>query len=740
MSTKYIASNWRLPNKAGVDSYLNDNYGLTFDGSELIDCGADTNLDLNKSFSISTWIKFTSTSSMVVLSKREATKISLLIELGSGKPFTAIRDASSNIAITNTYSGTYNDGNWHHIIATFDRTANELKLYVDNELKETANTSSVGDIAPTTNNLIIGRRSDTSSSFFNGSISEVAIFDYALSSTQISTLYGSSSLGSASPMALKPAPVAFYPLGDNSSGNPLTQPNEAVEEASVFNFDSASSQFIDVPTTDSINFTSAFSTAMWFKTTSTASMFSSHGTSSIKYFIQWTGSSNRIRLRIYDSTNAAITIDNIPSQDFDNGNWHHLAFTTDGTTSTNKVIIYLNGQELSNKGTLANTGIKSVTGSLKIGALNDGSNTFDGQLSNFQAWNTELTSTEVTTLYNSGVPLLTGTQPQASNLKAWYKLDQSANWDVSGSGYWDIPDASGNGNDGISSGMTSANLVLTDLTRNLPYDSYSFNFDSTSDDHINCGNPSALNITGSITLSCWVKSSNTAANYKLLIKDNGTSRSFQINTNHASLGPYVYFWTDGGTIVTTNAGTPNVLVDGNWHNLVCMFKSGDYVRMYIDGVQVGNTSVTQTTLDSSTADFIISTDGNNGTVGVDGNVSNVSVFNEALTSTEVMKLYSNGMPQDLSSFSPAPVAWWTLGSNSFFNGSNFICKDLIGSNDGTSVNAGVDSLQGNTPRSEANGTGTNMDIPTNLEGQTKYSSNNSWSINMSESARVADTP
>ena len=38
-------------------------------------------------------------------------------------------------------------------------------------------------------------------------------------------------------MALKPAPVAFYPLGDNTSGDPLTQPNEAVEDASVFDFD-----------------------------------------------------------------------------------------------------------------------------------------------------------------------------------------------------------------------------------------------------------------------------------------------------------------------------------------------------------------------------------------------------------------------------------------------------------------------------------------------------------------------
>ena len=34
MSTKYIASNWRLPNEE--NSNKNDNYGLTFDGNEYI--------------------------------------------------------------------------------------------------------------------------------------------------------------------------------------------------------------------------------------------------------------------------------------------------------------------------------------------------------------------------------------------------------------------------------------------------------------------------------------------------------------------------------------------------------------------------------------------------------------------------------------------------------------------------------------------------------------------------------
>ena len=98
------------------------------------------------------------------------------------------------------------------------------------------------------------------------------------------------------------------------------------------------------------------------------------------------------------------------------------------------------------------------------------------------------------------------------------------------------------------------------------------------------------------------------------------------------------------------------------------------------------------------------------------------------------------MPQDLSSFSPAPISWWTLGSNSFFNGTNYICRDLIGSNDGTSANAAAAAIVGDSPRSEANGVGTNNSIPENLVGTTKYSSNNSWSINMSETARVEDTP
>ena len=63
-----------------------------------------------------------------------------------------------------------------------------------------------------------------------------------------------------------------------------------------------------------------------------------------------------------------------------------------------------------------------------------------------------------------------------------------------------------------------------------------------------------------------------------------------------------------------------------------------------------------------------------------------------------------------------------------------------GSNDGTSANIGADGLVGSSPRSEANGVGTNNSIPENLVGNTKWSDSNSWSINMSSEARKQDTP
>jgi len=955
MSTKYIASNWRLPNKAGVDSYLNDNYGLSFDGSEFINLGNVNDFSFDTGdFTVSSWCKIDSGVSTFRWIFGFGGTNGLEIGLNNTTDNTLrLWIAGDNINSTESISSDI----WHNIIVK--RESGVVTAFVDN----TSLTLGSGGNASIVNNTnsFIGVWSDGFSDDFQGSISELAVFDYALTSTQISTLYGSSSLGAGNPMALKPAPVAFYPLGDNSSGNPLTQPNEAVEDASVFDFVSADGDRIlcsptPTPGTGPLNsINNAISISLWIKTTqssvnqypmlrsylggtnrdweirqrSDTNLFHIYffntsgtqldigltgstdpqgdayivtndgnwhnvlvvydGTDTAKIYVDgilqgsntsasfgtlrtnarttiggynnsgnafagagswngqisnavvWNSDQSSEKDNIYNSGVPATTYTNTPTawykldqsanweadssgawqipdavsaypQSFDfsssniqsnnlnistaisisawvktttttgtriivnednwgsnrnwhlyiansnkiifraynpsgnivaslirsaagevtDGKWHNVVATWDGTTNADTVKVSIDNNIQT--ATATGTGIKTSSSALSIGSGSDASSThpFTGQISNIVVWDADQSS-EISNIYNSGVPVLSYTNTPS----AWYKLDNTATFSTN----WSVPDASGNGNTGTSSGMTeqnlvnnnvsglngessgmtSANLVLTDLTRNLPYDSYSFNFDGTNEIEI-----SQFTLSGAFTLSVWLNADTFTGGQALLFGDND-SNSYKIEFNGTS------------TIALKNAGgntsfTGSAWNTNEWQHLLISRDATDNVVIYRNATSWSTGTKSGDILFDRISGF------NSSASHFNGKLSNISIFDEALTSTEVMKLYSNGMPQDLTSFTPAPVAWWTLGSNSFFNGSNFICKDLIGSNDGTSVNAGVDALQGNTPRSEANGTGANMDIPTNLEGQTKYSNNNSWSINQSESARVQDTP
>ena len=663
MATTWKAPTWRMPNEKNQSKF--ENYGLTFDGSEFVNCGANANLDLNNAFSISAWVKYTSTSSMVVLSKRETTKISLLIELGSGKPFTAIRDASSNIAITNTYSGTYNDGNWHHIVATFDRTVNELKLYVDNELKETASTSSVGDIAPTTSDLIIGRRSDTSSSFFNGSISEANIFDYALSSTQISSLYNSGS--PINPMTLKPAPIAYYPLGGNAStggdaSNTLSVPNVAVPDASVFDFDGIS-QYIDCGDNDAFSFgngttDSPFSISAWFNADvlSSANRFviSKFTTSTQReYLLELLSGS--VSMALCDTSNSSnrITVNHTTGVTFETGRWYHIAFTYDGSGTTEGADIYVDGIVASTATKTKSVGYVAMgnkSAPLKIGER--AGKEFDGQISNVQIWNTALSASEVSTLYNSGVPL-TGTQPQASNLKAWYKLDQSANWEADSSGAWQIPDAVSAYPQSFDFGDANAGGQYIDA----PTDIGGFTKCSTS---------------------VWLNPSSVSA--KSTIFATNTANNFN-----------AYFWTGNIIYVTVDGAygylsAVNSYIDANkWNHLSIVYdgtftdsdaatQNAGRLKMYVNGSYIsfqGFGGTIPSSIPVSGSDYIKIGTTSPTTYEFGGELSNFTIYDTNLSSSQVLQLYNNGTPLTTAIATDNLKAWYKLDDNEKFDGTNW---------------------------------------------------------------------
>ena len=86
-----------------------------------------------------------------------------------------------------------NDNKWSHIVLTIDRTLvgnQQNKIYVDGVLSYVQNTTHQTDLNGqwTLNPLFIGQRGGSSLGF-NGQLKFLKIFNYPLSTTEITNLY-----------------------------------------------------------------------------------------------------------------------------------------------------------------------------------------------------------------------------------------------------------------------------------------------------------------------------------------------------------------------------------------------------------------------------------------------------------------------------------------------------------------------------------------------------------------------
>lgn len=152
-------------------------------------------------FTISAWFKTTATVRQTIIHKSDfvgnggTTQIGYLIDtLSTGFLRFVVATNGSNYAFIDS-SAALNDGNWHHAVASRTGT-NTLRLYIDGVSVGTTNLT--GTVGTLNNNigLDIGREWDVNAStnytaFFNGSIDEVGLWNIAISTTDIATLYKS---------------------------------------------------------------------------------------------------------------------------------------------------------------------------------------------------------------------------------------------------------------------------------------------------------------------------------------------------------------------------------------------------------------------------------------------------------------------------------------------------------------------------------------------------------------------
>jgi hypothetical protein len=196
----YDGTNWR--------GYQNDGQSVltaTFDGTDdRVDLGTISSLSSASAFSITAWFKVPTTSDQngnifgsVDFDDGVGLKIAYVsggtyIDATIGKGGSAYAGRRFNSGFSSSYD--LFDNAWHHIAMVYNGSS--ITLYVDNSSSSGFTDANIGTAVPTStlsgagaDSRIASRGDAASTFFFEGSLDDVAIFNAALTSTQIADIY-----------------------------------------------------------------------------------------------------------------------------------------------------------------------------------------------------------------------------------------------------------------------------------------------------------------------------------------------------------------------------------------------------------------------------------------------------------------------------------------------------------------------------------------------------------------------
>jgi hypothetical protein len=468
-------------------------------------------------------------------------------------------------------------------------------------------------IGTNSESLTVGSFSDGTNKFM-GSLDEVKIIYDALPLSNIKELAESSD---------KPALVAHWTMEDNG-GAVLVDSSSSKNNADIIEGPSwvegkrglalslnGTIDYCTVPDDPSLNVSSAITIAAWVKP-------GKYGTQRV--------------LRKVDETNDLgyslfLGIDSTISVRFNNDNfarlnsitkypgtgdtWMHIAATYDGTT----IRLYVNGVE---DNTLTRSfNIGTAYNDLTIGAQQDETDLFKGSLDDIRIYNYALSQTEIN--------------------------DLQSDWNPT------VPITVSNGS------------------------GYALDFDG-SDDFIDCGNSSSVNITDYITLEAWFKSDKFEATQSI-IKKNGSGSGYELSLSNSGK---VFFRLNDNNVWRAESGSlyPH---DGNTWMHVAGTYDGTKLTIYINGVDEDTDSSPLDSIKTNSNNLVIGSDAiSTGTKLFDGAIDEVRVWSVARSEDEIRET----MCKRLSGSETGLAGYWRLDN---VNGATV--DDLTSNNnDGTMQN------------------------------------------------------
>lgn len=306
------------------------------------------------------------------------------------------------------------------------------------------------------------------------------------------------------------------------------------------------------------------------------------------------------------------------------GVWSHVTGTYNSTTQV--MTLYIGGQPVA---TTTHTPVNAYTGKFLVGEqLYRGAyaSQFTGSLSNIELWGQALTQGQVATQAGSPgyVPATTG------------------QWELNDGTGSTAADSSGSGHPAALGGGTTWTWDST-----YPGEALSLNgstgYASTA--------TSVLDTSKSMTASVWVKLNGNTGNSVLLSQNDatGNANGFELYySSTANAWAFDRMSTDSATAAFSPIYGPSSGVDsaqlGAWTQLTGVFNaSSNLMQLYVDGTLVSSGQYTGTVWDAA-GDLQIGRAVNSGGYSqyANANLSQVNVWNSALTANQISALYQQG--------------------------------------------------------------------------------------------------
>lgn len=615
---------------------------LSFDGTDdgiTVANASALNFGASSSFSVEAWVKTTDTGAFQrVLIKpaggtqENAGQQSYSLVVNSGKAHIRF-DQSGGGGHQAEGTTAVNDGEWHHIAGVFDNTGNTLSVYVDGVL-DGSTASITAEPNQDTLDLEIGMRSNQSSQFFDGEISDVRLWSDARTVDEInqnmnSTLSGTEANLAGNWMLNEGAGTVISDKTTNGNDGTLHQNSLEVPSGGSVDLN-GTTDYVDLPDATLDGLSTGTIEAWVFldaNTSETITAKQHDGTNTTAVFSVGDSFGATTGKLTFRPANGAVAQG---SSTISTGVWTHVAVTFNSSEAK----FYVNGSldgTVSGNFSIPALGAATHTtlGSILVGggpAVHADSD-LDGKMSDVRIWNDVRTDSEISSNYQT---TLNGNE---AGLNAYYKMNDGTGTNAN--------DSTSNNLDGTLSGGASfategiaahSNPDWTDASETPVDDNHALKFgndgDSVTIDSMNLSNTS-------FSWEFWAKRETESDIDLVLTQNDGASG----NAHFFHAG-----WTSADTFrYSFNQSSGNFRIDyndtsdlGEWHHWAGTFDTATNAAvLFKDGEQVANKTFDGDLLVAGGTDLVIGRTASSSGHHMSGEVDEVRIWNDVRTAEEI---------------------------------------------------------------------------------------------------------